>query len=99
MYSISIPVQIKKRGKYYEAYTPALELTTQGKTLKEVQARFTEIVDIFIKDIFKRDVAKEVLEDLGWKVIDNKKKITPPVFDRLDAPLNIEVNIPELEYV
>ena len=44
-----IPVSILKEDKKYVAYTPALDLSTSGKSYQEVKKRFSEIVNIFFE--------------------------------------------------
>ena len=46
-----LPVTIMKQGKSFVAYSPVLDLSTSGKTLKDVQNKFSEIVYIFMEEI------------------------------------------------
>ena len=63
---VQLPVSILKEGKKFIAYSPALDLSTSGKTYNEAKKRFTEIVDIFFEEIDKKKVVEESLKDLGW---------------------------------
>ena len=72
----SLPVSILREGRKYIAYTPALDLSTSGKTFAEAKSRFGEMVGIFFEDIISRGTLEEVLLDCGWEKID--KKWTPP---------------------
>ena len=74
-FKINIPVSILREDNRYIAYTPALDLSTSGKTYQEVQKRFTEIVAIFIKEIIKKGTVDEVLSSLGWKKVKSENKI------------------------
>ena len=76
-FKINIPVSILKEGERYVAYTPALDLSTSGKTYREVQKRFSEIVAIFIEEIAKAGTLNSVLSDLGWKKV--KTSWVPPL--------------------
>jgi len=67
MFKIKIPVSVLREGKKYVAYTPALDLSTSGKSYKEVKKRFEEIVDIFFNELLKKDTMEETLKDLGWR--------------------------------
>ena len=62
----NLPVQIFKQGKAYVAYTPALDISTAGKTKKEARARFVELVSIFFEEIQRQGTLHEVLSELGW---------------------------------
>ncbi len=88
-FEISIPVSILKEGKRFVAYTPALDISTSGKTYEETQKRFSEIVSIFIEEIVKKGTVNEVLRDLGWRKIKTKDKLNwaPPVVVSQDTQL------------
>ena len=71
-----LPVSVIKEDKRYIAYTPALDLSTSGKSYNEAKKRFEEIVNIFFEEIIKKGTLEKVLHDLGWKQI--KTKWSPP---------------------
>lgn len=90
--SFSIPVIFLKEGDYYIAYTPAFKLSTCGKTFEQAQKRFSEAVDIFVKEIEKKDTLNEILLECGWTKI--HKRLQPPEyisssFQEIKLPLNI----------
>jgi predicted RNase H-like HicB family nuclease len=63
----NLPISFLKEGNKYIAYTPALDLSTSGKSYAEAKKRFEEAVDIFFEELIKKGTLKEVLLDLGWK--------------------------------
>ena len=65
-----------KQGKSFIAYSPVLDLSTSGKTLKDVQNKFSEIVYIFMEEIIEAGTINEVLSELGWKKV--QQKWSPP---------------------
>ena len=75
-WEVSIPVSILKEGKYFIAYTPALDLSTSGKSFDEVKKRFGEIVQIFFEEVSEKGTLGEVLSSLGWQKV--KKEWKPP---------------------
>ena len=75
--NVNLPVSILKEGKKYVAYSPALDLSTFGKSYDEVKKRFEEIVGIFFEEIIKEGTIEEVLQDLGWKRL--HAKWNPPI--------------------
>lgn len=75
-FSYRLPVSITKQGRCFVAYTPALDLSTSGKSVKNVQERFQEIAALFLEEIFNSGNADDVLSELGWKKI--QKKWSPP---------------------
>jgi len=55
---VNLPVFILKEGRRFIAYSPALDLSTSGKTYSEVKKRFAEIVDIFFEELDKKGSVK-----------------------------------------
>ncbi len=72
-----LPVSIFKEGRYFVAYTPALDLSTSGKSYEEAKSRFREIVSIFFDELVKRGTLEEILTGLGWQKI--KRQWEPPL--------------------
>lgn len=75
-FSFSLPVVITKQGKRFVAYTPALDISTSGKSEKEVKLRFEELANIFFEEISEAGTINDVLSELGWKK--EQKKWAPP---------------------
>lgn len=75
-FSTQLPVSVFKEGKHFVAYTPALDLSTSGKTYQQVMKRFDEVVDIFFEEISKKGTTEEMLLNLGWQKV--KKHWSPP---------------------
>lgn len=76
-FKISLPISILKEGKYFIAYTPALDLSTSGKSFEQVKKRFEEVVQIFFEELLDRGTVDQVLTELGWQKI--QKEWRPPV--------------------
>jgi len=75
--SIRVPVSIFREGKRFVAYSPALDLSTAGKTLQETQRRFAEAVEIFFEELDDLGTTNEVLAGLGWERV--KRSWKPPL--------------------
>lgn len=71
-----LPVTVMKQGKHFVAYSPALDVSTSGKSLKDVQKKFIELVTVFIEEIIEAGTIHEVLYELGWTKI--QQKWSPP---------------------
>lgn len=69
---LSLPVTILKEKGRFVAYTPALDLSTSGKSYKEVKARFDELVALFIEELIKQGTLEEVLKEQGWTKVQKK---------------------------
>ena len=74
--SYNLPVLITKQNKRFVAYTPALDISTSGKTKKDAQKKFQELVSLFLEEIFEAGTAKNVLSELGWTR--HEKRWSPP---------------------
>ena len=75
--SYKLPVTILKEKSRYVAYSPAIDLSTSGKTFDEAQKRFAEASLLFFEEIIKEKTADEVLGGLGWNKVNKNWK--PPV--------------------
>jgi len=71
-----LPVSIFREGDSFIAYTPALDISTSGKSYSQVKKRFGELVETFLEEIVKTGNLNDVLSDLGWEKI--KKQWMPP---------------------
>ena len=69
---VKIPISVLKEGENFIVYSPALDLSSSGKTYKQAISRFNEAVEIFFEEILKKGTLKEVLEDLGWRQVNTK---------------------------
>ncbi len=63
-FNFKIPVSIFKEGDMFVAYTPALDLSTSGKTFIQVRERFTETISIFFEEIEKMGTMEAILEKI-----------------------------------
>ena len=92
-FDLNIPVSIFREGKYFVAYTPALDLSTSAKTYDKAKKRFEELVPTFIEELVKKGTFEEYLETLGWQK-NTKKKWSPPVIvsqtiEKIKVPLTV----------
>ena len=82
---VKLPVSILKEGNRFVVYSPALDLSTSGKTYNEAKKRFAEIVDIFFEEIDKKGSSETVLKELGWKKVQTQWQ--PPVIISQESEL------------
>lgn len=86
-----LPVIITKQNRRFVAYTPALDISTSGKTQKEVKNKFIELVNLFLEEILEAKTIDDVLSELGWKKV--QKTWIPP---KIIASPYINIKIPTL---
>ncbi len=72
LFEIKLPVSIIKEKKKYIAYTPALDLSTSGKSYEEVKNRFNEISFLFFEELIKKGTLEDVLKNCGWTKIQKR---------------------------
>ncbi|MBA7538768.1 hypothetical protein ES705_31045 [subsurface metagenome] len=84
-FEFKILVNIFKENDFYIAYSPVLQIATQGKTEKEVKKRFEERLNIFFEKAIEKGDLQERLEKLGWQV--SGKKMNPP--KEVNVPLEL----------
>ena len=76
-FQTKLSINFLREGKRFIAYSPALDLSTSGKTYKEAKRRFQEAAQLFFEETMKKGVLKEVLRDLGWQFKNSEP--LPPV--------------------
>lgn len=69
-FNVSLPVTFLKEGKYFVAYSPAIDMSTSASTFEKVKNRFDELVKIFFEDLIERGTLEQVLSGLGWRKIE-----------------------------
>ena len=85
--SLQLAVGITKQGKRYIAHSPALDISTSGKTEKDAQKRFETLVQLFFEELAEMGTTKEVLTELGWKKVRNH--FTPPSVSQKSLKIRI----------
>ena len=85
----NLPVIFLKERKQFVVYTPALDLSTSGKSLKEAQKNFAEAARILLEESYKMGTLGKMLAEFGWKK--EKGSWAPPVSVARGARM---VNIP-----
>lgn len=86
-----LPVQFMKQGKYVVAYSPALDLSTAGKTVPEAKKRFSEIVKIFFEELMESGTTYDVLSELGWTRENKNSNWLPPQISTKSVDVKIPV--------
>ena len=64
--SFSLPVTIFREGDAFVAYTPALDLSSAGKTEEDAKRMFAEAVETLFEELSEIGSLDSVLKDLGW---------------------------------
>ena len=84
--SLKLTVNFIKERNQVIAYSPALDISTVGKTEAHAKQRFEELARIFLKDIVERNVTDEVLTELGWTKSSGRSKPQwiPPAVKSVD---------------
>ena len=71
-----IGVVIIKEGDYFIANSPALDLSSFGKTEKKAISNFKEALGLFIESCIEKKTLKKVLVSCGWS--EKRKQLIPP---------------------
>lgn len=87
--SLQLAVNISKHGKKFVAYSPALDISTVGKSEKEAKNRFGELVEIFFQEVSENSNLDKVLRELGWSKV--KKQWQPPQISHQSVAVNVPV--------
>ncbi|MBI2588586.1 hypothetical protein HYW35_00015 [Candidatus Saccharibacteria bacterium] len=75
---VKLSLSIFREGKTYIAFSPALDISTAGKSATEAKKNFDELVQIFFEETEKHGTTEDALLSLGWEKL-KSKKWQPPV--------------------
>ncbi len=65
--------EIKRRGKWYVAYCPPLDLSTQAKSFEEAKSNLIEASQLFLMSCLERGTLDRALKELGFVPLHVKK--------------------------
>jgi predicted RNase H-like HicB family nuclease len=71
--------QIRKRGKWFIAYCPPLDLSTQGKTFEEARGNLIEASQMFLTSCMERGTLDQALKELGFIPLRDKAHEETPL--------------------
>jgi len=57
---------MKRKGDWYVAHCPPLDLTTQGRTISEAKKNLTEASELFLISCLERGTLDQALKELGF---------------------------------
>lgn len=87
---VGLPVAIRQEGSVYVAYTPALDISTYGRTKGEAKKSFNELVTIFFEEFTDNPDALEiVLDSLGWTK--QKNNWQPPKIETITQDVRVSI--------
>ena len=95
---LRIPVEIKKKDKWFIASCPVLDVVTQGKTENSAKRNLGDALELFLTTCFEMGTLDQVLKNCGFELRSTQKSqkserlgtITPK--DYLDIPLHLLAN-------
>ena len=71
---LRVPIKIKEYKRYVVATCPALDVCSQGDSVKAAKNNLGEAIAAFLMSCLERGVLGEVLKDCGFKAIQKPKK-------------------------
>lgn len=68
-----LQVNILKEGKEYIAYSPALDISSCGKSEAEAKRNLGSAVKLFLDELQEMGTLDDALFELGWRKADNPR--------------------------
>ena len=94
--TLKVPVEIKKRGKWFIANCPVLDVVTQGEDIEKAKKNLGHAITLFLVSCFERGTLEEVLSQCGFKPSLRATQLSPrkPMKreEYLDVPIPFLVN-------
>ncbi len=91
--SVKVPVQFIREGKYFVAYCPVLDISTQATSFEKVQHRFNELMNIFFEEMLRDGKLDKYLTEMGWIKRTRPQLTWEPPYQVVSKDLH-EVHIP-----
>ncbi|MCE2504773.1 MAG: hypothetical protein J4G05_12085 [Chlorobi bacterium] len=82
-----VPVYFMEEEAQWVAYCPLLELSTYADSLGEAKVAFSEVLEIFLEEMVKRNSLEKELIRLGWTLA--KSSYLPPAGNRTESLLQL----------
>ena len=89
IFTVQLPAQVKKRGKWYISSCPILDVYSQGETEKKALDNLVEALRLFLVSCFERGTMDEVLSDFGFKPVEVKGPIKAQPFPKKYKSINV----------
>ncbi len=93
MFKVKLPVQLKKREKWYLASCSVLDVHSQGTNQKKALNNLTEALTLFLTSCIERGTLDRVLKDCGFKLAKVQPKKLPQDQKYLDIPISLTANV------
>lgn len=74
---VQLSVSVFKEGKSYIASSPALDISTAGKSASDAKKNFEELVRLFFEETEKHGTTDDALLSLGWEKVKSKQWLPP----------------------
>ena len=92
MFSVRLPITIKKRAKWYIASCLVLDIHSQGETERIAKKNLKEAVGMFISSCFERGTLDDVLKECGFVPYTESAKLHMPSKDYINIPLPMVID-------
>ncbi len=87
---------VKRKGKWYIASCPPLDLTTQGRDEIEAKKNLQEAAELFIVSCIERGTLDQALKELGFVHLKGQGASLPPDAFPMTVPIpfGLEKSVP-----
>lgn len=89
LFTVQLPAQVKKSGKWYISYCSILDVHSQGETEKKALDNLVEALRLFLVSCFERGTLDEVLADCGFKPVGVRGPIKHQPFPKKYKSVNV----------
>lgn len=82
---IFLTTKIWEEGKHFIAYTPELDVASQGKTPQQAEDRLHETVELFLEETKKMGTLEDVMRSAGFMLRNHKWEMPRVSISALDV--------------
>jgi hypothetical protein len=93
MFKVSLPINVMRcrETKEFVVHTPALDVSSCGKTESQALRMFGEAVQLFLSELERMGTIDDVLTELGWTKVErpNIHWVPPELLHQKKYPVKV----------
>lgn len=89
--NVSVTVWRDAQTRQFIVHSPALDLSSCGKTEPQALRAFAEAADLYIRELERLGTFEEVLRELGWRKVARPRQhwVPPELLKERSVPLRL----------
>lgn len=96
-FTARLPLTISKRGKWFIASCPILDVHSQGETEEQAKKNLGNALSLFFISCYERGTLDAALKECGFQLDTTEEEIVEQDENFIDVPLKLRANKTQFE--